>query len=292
METLYLLESYSNFFSNLYSDFFSSKILDFIEIIALKIIIFIIILLIFIKLKKFIVNHFPRVISRFTIDAGILKFTHSMVEFGLYILFALICATFLGFPTTSIITIIGSLGLAIGLALQGNLANIAGGLMILIFKPFKLGDYILESNKKLEGTVEEINIIYTKLRTVDNCIAVIPNGFLSNSSIVNYSHYDFRKLIIKLGISYDSDIKKAKSLIEELIMLDDNIRKNMEINVYVDNLADSSVVIACYFWVETSLYWATKRAFLENIKYKFDEAGIEIPYPHLSLHMKGVQDAK
>ena len=179
-----------------------------------------------------------------------------------------------------------SCGVAIGLALQGSLSNFAGGVLILILKPFIIGDYIIEDNKGREGTVKEIQLFYTKLLTVDNKTVIIPNGTLANTSLTNVTAQDKRRLDLSVGISYDADLKKAKQLIEELLRKDEDVLQNEDITVFVDSLGDSAVVIGARGWVKKEAYWTAKWRLTENIKLTLDENGIEIPFNQVVVHMK------
>ena len=177
-------------------------------------------------------------------------------------------------------------GVAIGLALQGGLSNLAGGVIILILRPFVIGDYIIENSGKQEGTVVKIDLFYTTLSTVDNRRITVPNGALTNSSIVNVTAKDNRKLEIKVGISYQADLKKAKKILETLLHEDASIMSDQEMQVFVDELAADSVILGLRAWVKTEEYWATKWRLNEKIKLTFDEQGIEIPFPQLDVHIK------
>ena len=156
----------------------------------------------------------------------------------------------------------------------------------MILKPFVVGDYIIEDTNKCEGTVKEIQIFYTKLLTVDNKTIVVPNGTLANTSLTNVTAQDKRKLDLKVNVSYDADLRKAKQLIEELLRADADIMQEEEMTVFVDELGSSSVVIGARAWVKTEAYWTTRWRLLENIKFTLDENGIEIPYNQVVVHVK------
>ncbi len=174
---------------------------------------------------------------------------------------------------------------ALGLALQGSLSNFAGGVLILLLKPFEVGDYIIEDTNKNEGTVKEIQIFYTKLCTIDNKTIVIPNGILTNNSLTNATAKDERRLDLKIDISYDADLKKAKLLIERILTEDEAVLQDEEINVFVDSLGESSVVIGARAWTKSEAFWPARWRILEEIKEQFDENGVEIPYRQLMVHM-------
>ena len=218
-------------------------------------------------------------------DKGVEQFVDSLLKYGLYALLIFTLISGLGFDTTSVAALVASSGVAIGLALQGSLSNFAGGVLILLLKPFAVGDYIIEDTNGKEGTVKEIQIFYTKLTTIDNKTIVIPNGMLTNNSITNASAKDERRLDLRVGISYDADIKKVKSVIENVLVKDASIIKNEQILVFVDDLADSAVVLGIRAWVKNEEYWDTRWRMLEKIKLALDENEIEIPYPQMTVHM-------
>ena len=174
-------------------------------------------------------------------------------------------------------------GLAIGLALQGSLANFAGGVLILIFKPFGIGDYIKEDTNGNEGTVVGIDLFYTKLQTPDNKRVVVPNGVLANSSLTNYTSQNMRRVDIVVGISYDSDIKLAKSIILDIINADERVLKDQDVNVFVSELAESQVTLGARCWVATDDYWQTKWDFLELFKEQLEGNGVDIPFNQLCV---------
>lgn len=219
-------------------------------------------------------------------DAGIATFVDSMVKFGLYILLIIIIAGNLGIELSSITVLFASAGVGVSLALQDFITNFAGGIMILLLRPFTVGDYIIEDTNKNEGTVKEIKIFYTKLMTIENKVIVIPNGKLMNNSLTNVTERDERRLDLKVGISYESDLKKAKEILERLLLSHKDILTNEEWKVFVDSLADSSVVLGIRAYVKMEKYWDTRWELLEQIKLTFDEEGIEIPYNQLTVHMQ------
>lgn len=219
-------------------------------------------------------------------DKGVEQFVDSLLKYGLYALLVFSLISSLGFDTTSVAVVLASGGVAIGLALQGSLSNFAGGVLILLLKPFVVGDYIIEDSNGKEGTVKEIQIFYTKLSTIDNKTIVIPNGMLTNNSITNATAKDERQLDLRVSISYDADIRQAKNVIEELLEKDECIIKNEQINVFVHELADNAVVLGIRAWVKNEEYWTTRWRLLEEIKILLDENGIEIPYPQMTVHMQ------
>ncbi len=213
-------------------------------------------------------------------DRTLETFLEDFINNGLKVLLFVMVITQVGVETSSLIAMLGAAGLALGLALQGSLSNFAGGILILIFKPFKVGDFI--SAQGSEGTVKQITVFNTKLVTFGNQEVIIPNGNLSNDKITNYSSEGFRRENLVIGISYDSSIQKAKDLILELCAADENIltEEGKEAMVVVTELADSSVNLSIRYWTTTETFWPTKFKMIENIKAAFDREGIEIPFPH------------
>lgn len=227
-----------------------------------------------------------RSLERSNADKGVVQFVDSFLKVGLYALLIFSIAAKFGVDTASVAALVASGGVAIGLALQGSLSNFAGGVLILLLKPFEVGDYIIEDTNKNEGTVKEIQIFYTKLSTIDNKTIVIPNGMLTNSSLTNATAKDERRLDLKVSISYQADLRKAKALVEGILMNDVCVMKDEEINVFVDDLAESAVILGARAWVKNEVFWPTRWRILETIKLTLDENGIEIPYPQMTVHVK------
>lgn len=219
-------------------------------------------------------------------DTGARQFVDSFAKYGLHIILLLIIGNWVGVESTSVAALVASAGVGVSLALQGSLSNLAGGMLILTLKPFVVGDYIIEDTGKNEGTVKEIQIFYTKLATVDNRTIVIPNGTLANSSLTNVTDKDYRQLDLRVGISYESDLRLAKNLLLEILKNDPCVEQEMDYNVFVDNLADSAVSLGVRAWVKTGDYWPTRWRMLEEIKLVFDEKGIVIPYNQMTVHLK------
>lgn len=226
-----------------------------------------------------------RSLQRSSVDKGVEQFVDSMLKFGLYALLLFSIGKNFGLDTASVAAVLASGGVAIGLALQGSLSNFAGGVLILLLKPFVVGDYIIEDTNKCEGTVKEIQIFYTKLVTVDNKTVIVPNGSLANNSLTNVTAQDKRKLDLKVDISYEADLKKAKGLLEKLLKEDTGVMQDEEMQVFVDSLGSSSVVLGIRAWVKTGEYWATRWRLLENVKLTFDANKIEIPYQQVTVHV-------
>lgn len=257
---------------------------------GLKVLIALVVFFIGRLLIKWLRRIVKRSMERSNADKGVTQFLDSLLKFGLYGLLIFSIATKLGVDTTSVAALVASGGVAIGLALQGSLSNFAGGVLILMLKPFEVGDYIIEATNGHEGVVKEIQIFYTKLCTIDNKNIVIPNGMLTNNSLVNASARDERQLDLKLSISYESDLKMAKKVIEDLIRSDKAILLDKDIKVFVDELGDSSVVLGARAWVKNEDYWNTRWRLLEEIKLALDENEIDIPYPQVMVHQAKALD--
>ena len=238
------------------------------------------------KLLKWVIKLIGNSLKKTKMDPMVAKFVLSLIKFILYFVVAITVISVLGIPTTSLIAALGTVGLTIGLALQGSLSNFAGGVLILLFKPFKIGDYIKEDVHGNEGTVVGIDLFYTKVLTVDNKTIVVPNGSLANTSLTNYTAQEKRRVDITVGISYDSDIKLAKDIIQQVLDGQDKILKDEGTSVYVDSLGDSSIVIGTRAWVKTEDYWTVRWALLEEYKAALDENGISIPYNQLEVTVK------
>lgn len=220
------------------------------------------------------------------VDIGVRQFLDSVGKCCLYFLLWLMILTLFGITTASVIAVLGSAGLTLGLALQGSLANFAGGVLILLLSPFHVGDYIVCGETGHEGTVKEISTFYTRIQTADNRTVMIPNGKLADGAIVNVTGQQTRRVDIIVGIAYDADLKKAKQLLHGLAEKEGRILTDQPINIFVSDLAESSVELGCRFWVKSEDYWQTKWDMLEAVKAAFDENGVEIPFPQVDVHMK------
>ncbi len=217
-------------------------------------------------------------------DVGVIQFLDSFIRITLYVLLIFFIASGFGLDAASVVALLGSAGVALGLAVQGSLSNFAGGVLILLLKPFKVGDYIIAGNGN-EGTVVEIQIFYTKLTTADNRLVVIPNGELSNSSMINASAMPKRRIDIPVGISYQADIRQAKEVLLGILEKDEKVLQDEDRKVFVDNLGDSAVILNVRCYAASEDFWETKWRLTENIKYALDGAGISIPYNQLDVHL-------
>ena len=223
--------------------------------------------------------------ERSNADVGVRQFVDSVLKVVLYFILLFSIATKFGVDAASVAALIASGGVAIGLELQGSLSNFAGGVLILLLKPFEVGDYIIEDTNKNEGTVKEIQIFYTKLSTIDNKTIVIPNGILTNNSLTNATAKDERRLDLKVDIAYEASIKEAKAVIETILKNDEAVLQDEDINVFVDALGESSVVLGARAWTKNEDFWSAKWRILEEIKEQLDEHHISIPYQQLMVHM-------
>ena len=218
-------------------------------------------------------------------DVGVIQFLDSLIKVLLYIVLFLLIAGNFGLEATSVLAVLGSAGVAIGLALQGSLSNFAGGVLILVLKPFRVGDYIIEDTKQNEGTVTEIQLFYTKLRTGDDRVVILPNGTLANTSLVNVTETNKRRLDITVGISYESNIAQAKQIIMQLLEQDEAVLQTEDKCVYVSELGDSAVMIGVRCWFRNDTFWEGEWRLLEAIKEEFDKANIVIPYPQMNVYL-------
>ena len=231
------------------------------------------------QIKKYIVV----VMERRNTDALLASFTSNIAYVALVAFVIIAALGQLGIQTTSFVAILGAAGLAIGLSLQGSLSNFASGVMIIAFRPFKVGDFVEAGG--VAGVVEGIQIFSTQMRTGDNKAIIVPNSNITGGNITNYSAKDTRRVDMVFGIGYDDDIKKAKGILMELIEADDRILKDPEPMVAVSELADSSVNFVVRPWVKTDDFWGVKFDYTEAVKLRFDKEGISIPYPQQDVHV-------
>jgi small conductance mechanosensitive channel len=237
------------------------------------------------KIIKIIRKITKKSLNKAGAEIGVIQFLDGLIKVVLYGVLILMIAGNFGFDATSVVALVGSAGVTIGLAMQGSLSNLAGGVLILLLKPFRVGDYIIESAHGTEGTVKEIGIFYTKLSTADGKIVVLPNGNLSNNSITNASFSPVRRVDLTVGISYSADIKKAKGILEDVMNSDTDVLHSEPVTVFVSSLDDSAVSIGMRCFCENANYWTVRWRVLENAKLALDEAGIEIPFNQVVVHM-------
>lgn len=252
---------------------------------AIKIVIGIVILIVGKVIIGFIMKFLKKLFDRGRMDLSVKKFLLSLARALLYFVLIIIVCNEVGIDTTSFIAVLGTAGLALGLALQGSLSNFAGGVLILMLRPFSVGDYIIDAGTGKEGTVEKIDLFYTYLYTTDNKSVIIPNGNLTNSTITNVSAQDKRRVDIEVGISYNANMADAKNVIEGLMKKEERILQEEQNGVVIKELAASQVTVLMKAWVKTENYWDVYFDMTEKIKNGLDEAGIEIPYNQLDVHV-------
>ena len=264
-------------------DYLSGHLPGFAELIV-KIVLCALIYVIGKKLIAKLVRVVRAMLDKSHVSPGAATFVVSMLKIILYLTLILGIAMQFGLKESSVAALVASGGVAIGLALQGGLSNLAGGFLILLFQPFQIGDYILTQGQ--EGTVQKIEILYTTLHTIDNRKVIVPNGNLANNVIVNVTAADRRKLEITVGISYEDSIQTAKAVLQRLLTEHPLVLHDQEAQVFVAELGESSVVLGVRCGVKTDQYFPVLWQLNEQIKEAFDEAGIHIPYPQMDVHMK------
>lgn len=235
------------------------------------------------KVIRFIRKIVQKALTKRSVDKGVSQFTDSVVKYGCYIALIIVILNVFGIQTSSVAAAVASLGLTAGLALQGSLSNFAGGVLILILKPFVVGDYIIEDTHGNEGTVSEISIFYTRLKTIDNKVVVIPNGTLANASLTNVTTSDRRQIDLTFGISYDDDLKKAKAILQEIAETTADRVDDTDIQIFVRELAESSVNLGFRIWVPMDDYWKVRWELNERVKLAFDKEHITIPFNQLDV---------
>ena len=238
------------------------------------------------KLVKLLLRILRKSFERSKLDPSVAGFFISAVKIVLNVLIVLTAASIVGLQITSFITILGTAGVTLGLALQGSLSNLAGGLLILILKPFRVGDYIVETTTHCEGTVVSIDIFYTRLITFDNKSVVIPNGNISNTSLVNVTEHDMRRVDIPFSVAYDSDMEKVKRVTIETIKDVDGYLPDEQILFYIDEFADSGINMYVKFYATIEKFFDAKWDAMWKLKKAFDENDIEIPFNQMDVHMK------
>lgn len=265
--------------------FFTTGLSGSIMNLLMRIVITVLIFFVGIKLIGLLRRLIRKSLERANAEKGVITFVDSFTRTACYIILIFLIASKLGVDAASIVAILGSAGVAIGLAIQGSLSNLAGGVLLLILRPFRVGDYIIDANGK-EGTVFEIEIFYTKLHTLDNKVIVLPNGPLANNSITNVTAEKVRRLDVFPQIAYGADLKKAKEVLTEML---DGVKyclADRERIVFVEALEDSGVTLGVRCWVNGSDYWPAKWEVTEKCKLALDEHGIEIPFPQVDVHMR------
>ncbi|RFN59624.1 mechanosensitive ion channel family protein [Marixanthomonas ophiurae] len=274
-----------------YAEEYGQKLIDFLPTLIGAIVMLVVGLWVIKIINKFVRKFFDKKEYDVTLE----NFIASLIGWGLKILLFVLVITQLGVESASLVAVIGAAGLAIGLALQGSLANFAGGVLILLIKPFRVGDWI--SAQGIEGSVKEISIFNTRILTFGNQEAIVPNGKLSNDNIINYSSQGIRKAALTFGIGYDDNIKEAKEILLNLVneqetVMQDEDKKPM---IVVGDLGDSSVNLSLRYWAKNEDFWGIKWHTLEEGKARLEAAGISIPFPQRDVHhynLNPVQIAK
>ncbi len=234
-------------------------------------------------LSKWLKRLVTRMMTKASVDPLIVSFTSSLVYMAMMVFVVVATLGQVGIQTTSFIAILGAAGLAIGLALQGSLSNFAAGFLLIIFRPFKVGDVIEAAG--VTGKVDEIQIFTTTMKTPDNKTIIVPNAKLSGDNIINYSTQETRRVDMVVGVSYDADLKEVRSILNDIVNKDERILKDPEPLIVVGELADSSVNFFVRVWVNSADYWGVYFDANETVKLRMDEAGIGIPYPQRDVHL-------
>jgi len=268
-------------FDNLWAQFG-----DGLTALGIKVILAFLTLFIGVKLIKWVRKITKKCLQKANADVGVIQFLDAFIKYSLIIVLVLGIANSFGFEVTSLAALLGSAGVTLGLALQGSLSNFAGGVLILLLKPFKVGDYIKEDTNGNEGTVTEISLFYTKLTTYDEKIIILPNGTLANNSLTNVTGTDTRRLDLRVTVAYDSDINKVKDILFSILNEDEMVLKNKALDVFVDNLGDSGIILGVRCYTKQADFWTVKWRVLESIKQKFDENNIEIPYTRMDVTIR------
>lgn len=219
------------------------------------------------------------------LDVTIADFVSNLIKYAMLAFVVIAALGRIGVQTASFVAVIGAAGLAVGLALQGSLSNLAAGVLIIVFRPLKAGEYVEVAG--VGGTVQTVQIFTTILTTADNKMVVVPNGSILNGTITNYSRMDIRRVDMTFGISYDSDLRLAKEILQKLVKEEARVLTDKDVTIAVAALADSSVNIVVRPWVKTADYWGVFYDFQERVKLAFDEVGIDIPFPQMTIHATG-----
>lgn len=260
-----------------------SKIAELATTYGIKLVLAIVVLIVGLIIIRAITRGIVKAMERANVDKSLVPFLRSLISVTLKVLLIISIMSMVGIQMTSFIAVLGAAGLAVGLALQGTLQNYAGGVIILLFKPYKVGDYI--STQGYSGTVKDIQIFTTVLTTPDNQTIIIPNSPIAVNALTNYSTQETRRVDFTFGIGYGDDIDKARIVIMKIINEDDRILKNPEPLVKIANLGESSVDFATRVWVKSGDYWSVFFDTNEKIKKAFDSEGISIPFPQQDVHI-------
>lgn len=252
---------------------------------AIRLLIALVIILIASRVVRMVKKLMLKGMEKTSLDANVKKLLTTVAEVAIYTLAVFIAADSIGIPSASILALLGSAGLAIGLALQESLKNVAGGLIVMISRPFVIGEYIIFGDT--EGTVVSVDLIYTTLMTVDNKKVTIPNGSIANGVVINVTGQEKRRVDLEVGIGYSSDMKLAKEIMYGLFEKNPLVLKEEGITAYVGNLGDSSVTVGVRGWTKTENYWKVRWEMIERIKEEFDKNSIEIPFNQIDVNVRG-----
>ena len=261
-----------------------AKLANLLPIIAGRLIAVIIVLIVWPRISKMLLRMFRKGMEKRHVDALLESFIMSIMSTLLYIVLFFIVIGIAGIRATSLITVLGTAGLAVGLALQGSLTNLAGGVLILFFKPFKKGDYIVSGG--IEGTVDKIQILYTTLVTPDNRVVIVPNGQLANNAITNVSQNPIRRLDLMFSVSYDTPIDKVKEVLNGVAKAHPAVLQDKPFKIRLSVQNESSLDFVFRVWVKKEDYWDAKFDFTEIVKEEFDRNNIEIPYKKIDIYSK------
>jgi len=242
-------------------------------------------LVIGLRLVKWIMKVVRKSFGKSKLDPTVASFLGSIINILLYILVFITVISIMGIQVTSFVTLLGTAGVAIGLAVQGSLSNFAGGVLILILKPFVIGDYIKEDTHGNEGTVISIDIFYTRIRTFDGKVVVIPNGTLSNTSLTNLTKQEKRRIDLVVPVEYEADLRNVKKVLQDVVTSEPMVLQEEPIDIALDEFGDSALTVIVHVWVPTDAYWKTKWNLMERIKLAFDAEKICIPFNQLDVHL-------
>jgi small conductance mechanosensitive channel len=262
------------------------KSIELIQTYALPIIWAILIFIIGRIVAKALANGLAKMMIKSKVDETLVKFLRSIAYIAMMLFVIMAALAKLGIQTTSFAAVIAAVGLAIGLSLQSTLGNLAAGVMLILFRPFKVGDFVEAAGNT--GVIEEIQIFSTQMKSPDNKQIIIPNGQIIGSTITNYSAKEQRRIDMVIGVGYNDDLKKVRSVLEDILTKDERVLKDPEFTIGVGELADSSVNFVVRPWVKSGDYWPTLFDLNEAIKLRFDSEGISIPYPQQDVHMHNV----
>ena len=259
------------------------KLYEFLLVYGLNVVAAVVIFIVGRWLARAVSNIIEKMMRKSNVDVMLTNFVKHITYFGLLVVVIVAALNKLGLQTTSLIAVLGAAGLAIGLALQGSLANFAAGIMLIVFKPFKVGDFIEAAGTT--GTVKEVHIFNTILHTLDNRKVIVPNAKLTGDNITNYTGLEKRRVDLVFGISYTDDIKTAKEALEHVVTSDARVLKDPKPSIAVSELADSSVNLVCRPWVKPDDYWDVYFDTIENGKLEMEKRGITIPFPQRDVHL-------